>query len=90
LPSKITLSLEPESVISYRTPGGGGYGPAIEREPEAVLWDVTNGKVSSARARDVYGVVIDGERREIDWNATHARREQMRSVQRKEPAQARR
>ena len=33
VPSKITLHLVPNDVMSYRTPGGGGYGPALERDP---------------------------------------------------------
>jgi N-methylhydantoinase B len=61
LPSKITLTLDPNEVISYRTPGGGGYGPPLEREPEAVLADVLAGKVSPERARDAYGVAITSE-----------------------------
>jgi len=77
LPSKITLSLKPDDVISYRTPGGGGYGPALERDPQAVLWDVINGKVSVGRAREAYGVVVDLEKREVNWPATVARRKQM-------------
>ena len=70
LPSKITLQLPPDSVISYRTPGGGGYGPVSERDPAAVLEDVINGKVSRARAEEVYGVVIDTEKRCVDLEAT--------------------
>ena len=45
--------------MSYRTCGGGGYGPPGERDPELVLNDVREGKVSIGRARDIYGVVID-------------------------------
>jgi N-methylhydantoinase B len=78
LPSKITLSLAPDSVISYRTPGGGGYGPALERDPQAVLWDVINGKVSVARAREAYGVVVNAATREVDEEATVRLREEMR------------
>jgi N-methylhydantoinase B len=43
-----------------RTCGGGGYGPARERDPELVRQDVIEGKVSVERAREVYGVAIDG------------------------------
>ena len=38
-----------ESVISY-TPGGGGYGPALERDPERVLHDVAEGWITVDRA----------------------------------------
>jgi N-methylhydantoinase B len=56
LPSKVTTTLPPGAVLSVRTPGGGGYGPPAERNPEAVRRDVRAGKVSPARARAVYGV----------------------------------
>jgi N-methylhydantoinase B len=56
LPSKVTTTLTPGTVLSVRTPGGGGYGPARERDPEAVRRDVRGGKVSAGRARERYGV----------------------------------
>ena len=74
LPSKITLQLQPDSVISYRTPGGGGYGSALERDPERVLEDVAQGKVTPDRARDIYGVVLDQSGKAVDLQATRTRR----------------
>ena len=68
--SKTTVSLEPGDVISYRTCGGGGYGPARERDPQAVLVDVRDGKVSVDRACDVYGVVIDPDTWSVDEAGT--------------------
>lgn len=59
LNSKSTHELKPNDVVSYRTCGGGGYGNPRERDPELVLRDVREGKVSMERAREVYGVVID-------------------------------
>jgi N-methylhydantoinase B len=70
LPSKVTLSTEPGEIISIQTPGGGGYGPPHERDPEAVLRDVLLGKVSEDRARSVYAVVIDARSRSVDPDAT--------------------
>jgi N-methylhydantoinase B len=58
LGSKSTVELVPGDVVSVRTCGGGGYGPPEEREPERVLRDVLEGKVSAERARDVYRVAI--------------------------------
>lgn len=74
LPSKVTLQLQPGSVISYRTPGGGGYGTPLERDPERVLEDVAQGKVTPDRARDVYGVVLDASGKAVDLQATRTRR----------------
>jgi N-methylhydantoinase B len=59
LGSKTTLELQSGDVISYRTCGGGGYGPPRKRDPERLLHDVQEGKVSRARAREVFGVAID-------------------------------
>ncbi|SDQ09180.1 hydantoinase B/oxoprolinase family protein [Leucobacter chromiiresistens] len=60
-----------EKVVSI-TPGGGGYGDPLEREPEAVLVDVEDQRVTVETARDIYGVVIaDGA---IDTAATTAQR----------------
>lgn len=61
LSSKTTVELQPGDVVSYRTCGGGGFGPPWEREVELVLRDVEEGKVSAERARAVYGVALTAE-----------------------------
>ena len=61
LSSKSTTELDPGDVVSVRTPGGGGYGPPTERDPEAVLADVRDGKVSVEKAREAYGLDVDPE-----------------------------
>jgi N-methylhydantoinase B len=58
LSSKTTVQLQPGDVISFRTCGGGGLGPVSERDLEAVLEDVRNGKVSREQARGAYRVEI--------------------------------
>jgi N-methylhydantoinase B len=58
LSSKTTVELDAGDAISVRTCGGGGYGPPRERDPGAVRRDVREGKVSAARAREVYGVEL--------------------------------
>jgi N-methylhydantoinase B len=55
LAAKGTFDVQAGDVVSYRTCGGGGYGPPQERDREAVARDVREGKVSSTRAREVYG-----------------------------------
>jgi N-methylhydantoinase B len=45
-------------IVRVLTTGGGGWGDPLDREPELVLDDVVDGKVSAASARDNYGVVI--------------------------------
>jgi N-methylhydantoinase B len=67
-----TVTMEPGDVIHIHSPGGGGRGNPLEREPERVALDVQRGYVSVAAARADYGVVIaDGE---VDTDATNALR----------------
>ncbi len=57
-PSGLTLC-QTGDVIQFLSAGGGGYGDAFERDPEAVRQDVANGYVSIEKAREDYGVVVD-------------------------------
>jgi N-methylhydantoinase B len=66
LSAKGTVELRPGDTVSYRTCGGGGYGPPYERDPRLVLADVRDGKVSAARAREVYGVAVDSATWTVD------------------------
>jgi N-methylhydantoinase B len=45
-------------VVRVLTTGGGGWGDPLEREPELVARDVSEGKVSRIAAHDDYGVVL--------------------------------
>jgi len=54
LGAKTTIEVEPGDTVSYRTCGGGGYGPPEERDRELVARDVREGKVSLERARKEY------------------------------------
>ena len=76
LGSKVTVQLRPGDIVSYRTCGGGGYGPPQERDPDRVLRDVRDGKVSRERALEVYGVAIEAERWTVDEPETALLREQ--------------
>ncbi len=60
LGSKSTTDLLTGDVVSVRSCGGGGWGSPQEREPERVLRDVLEGKVSVERARAHYRVAISG------------------------------
>ena len=66
---------EPGDVIHIHSPGGGGRGSPLEREPERVLLDVARGYVSEAMAKARYGVVIAAGA--VDADATTALRAQM-------------
>jgi len=52
--SKSTLTLNAGDEIEIRTAGGGGYGPPRKRSTSAVKYDVENGLLSKARARQHY------------------------------------
>ena len=59
LPQMAGVEIEPNERFVAHTATGGGYGDPLERAPELVRRDVREGLVSEARARDVYGVVLD-------------------------------
>ncbi len=58
LPSKGSVMVSKSGRVSVRTPGGGGYGSPLQRDPVSVVRDVRNGKVSARAAREVYGVIF--------------------------------
>ena len=52
--------------VRVRTPGGGGYGDPMTRDPDAVLEDVRLGRYSADEARELFGVAIGGEPPAVD------------------------
>ncbi|SDF13459.1 hydantoinase B/oxoprolinase family protein [Thalassobaculum litoreum] len=54
----VGIKLAKGQSVLLETPGGGGYGPPVEREPARVAEDVRLGYVSVASARDRYRVVV--------------------------------
>ncbi|HSU05020.1 MAG TPA: hydantoinase B/oxoprolinase family protein [Acetobacteraceae bacterium] len=70
------VPLEPGDILRVQGSGGGGYGPAWDRNLDLVLHDVRAGFISTQSARERYGVVIrDGE---ADLAATESLRARMR------------
>ena len=78
LPSKFMLDMKRGEVYRLVQAGGGGYGDPLDREPEAVLEDVRQEKVSLGHAKREYGVVIDADGPAVDAAATESLRAQMR------------
>ena len=70
MPSKLIVTANAGDSLTIRMPGGGGFGDPLERDPAAVLADVTAEKLSPARAKAAYGVVLAGDGREVDGAAT--------------------
>jgi N-methylhydantoinase B len=58
LGSKTTFTVPRGWTVTMQTCGGGGYGPPERRQPEAVLRDVREGKVSVRRAHEIYHVDV--------------------------------
>ncbi|MBA8909333.1 MULTISPECIES: hydantoinase B/oxoprolinase family protein [Aminobacter] len=59
--------------VSVGTPGGGGYGDPLERDPDLVLRDIGLGYYTREQAADMFGVVIGNDG--VDAEATaHLRR----------------
>lgn len=75
LPSKCTVSIKRGEELVIKTPGGGGYGNPLNRDPEKVLDDYKNDLVSLSSAEEEYGVVIIPDRGIIDMEATRELRE---------------
>jgi N-methylhydantoinase B len=65
-------------VLYMRMSSGGGYGDPLEREPERVLNDVEAGIVSREEAKEIYGVVIEGDDLVVDLAATDKLRASLR------------
>jgi N-methylhydantoinase B len=64
-PSGLTLCKNGD-LIQFLSAGGGGYGDAFERDPEAVQQDVINEYISIEKAREDYGVVVDPGSLKVD------------------------
>jgi len=74
LPGKSAVTVNRGDILRTQWCGGGGYGNPLERDSERVLADVIAEKITPARAREIYGVVIDQQRRRVDAVATVALR----------------
>jgi len=74
LPGKFTMTIRKGDVFRHVLAGAGGWGDPLERDPQAVLWDVRNELLSPAKAAADYGVVIDRASLRVDLAATAKRR----------------
>lgn len=84
LPGVVECRLEPGEFIRGVDAGGGGYGDPLERDPERVRLDVLERWETPERARDVYGVILNGnpedETLSVDAAATERRRAELRAA----------
>ncbi len=70
--------IQPGQTVTLRLPGGGGFFSPLERNPERVLEDVRQERVSVEAAQNLYGVVIDGATWVIDTAETELLRAELR------------
>jgi N-methylhydantoinase B len=76
LPAKTLLMIHQGDVFRHELAGAGGWGDPFDRDPDRVLADVLQEKVSVARAREAYGVVLTADGRAVDEMATAAIRDE--------------
>jgi N-methylhydantoinase B len=76
--SYCNFELHDGDLLYMRVASGGGYGDPLERDPESVRTDVANAIISTAAARDIYGVVFEGSGLQVDPEATRKLRLAMR------------
>ncbi len=58
IPGPLTLSAG--TPVTLESPGGGGFGPPAERDPDDVARDLRQGYISAQFARDLYGMGLEG------------------------------
>jgi N-methylhydantoinase B len=60
------IPLMPGDRVRVKTPGGGGYGDPLTRDPEKVALDAALGRYSLVPARNLFGVVLTGNAPDIE------------------------
>ena len=67
------IPILPGDRVTVSTPGGGGFGSALERAPALVARDIRRGYFTREEAEARFGVVVDAAF-EVDGAATERRR----------------
>jgi N-methylhydantoinase B len=68
--------------LTIRSPGGGGFGDPLERDPALVLRDMRDETVSRAAAAEIYGVILAPDGRSVDGPATERQRRALGAARR--------
>jgi N-methylhydantoinase B len=76
------IPLGPGDRVRVCTPGGGGYGDPLERDPALVAEDVRLGRYSAGQAEALFGVVLHGDKPLPDTDATARLRAERRKADR--------
>ncbi len=70
---KAQIDLLPGDELVVETGGGGGFGPALARDPARVAADVASGYVTVTAAKTDYGIVLDDAGAPLDAETVQAR-----------------
>lgn len=71
------VRLKRGDIIRVMIPGGGGYGPPLERDLERIEEDLRQGYISVEDAERDYGVVVAADGVRVDRDATGVRRAEL-------------
>ncbi|MHA3976949.1 hydantoinase B/oxoprolinase family protein [Halovulum sp. GXIMD14794] len=74
------IPLSPGDRVHVETPGGGGYGDPLTRDPMRVAEDVALERYSAAQVETLFGVVLTGTPPVPDTAATEALRASLRAA----------
>jgi len=77
LPTKFLKNIKKGDVFLHQTAGAGGWGNPLERDPQRVLKDILDEKMTSDYAERQYGVVLNGDGLSVDVAATQKLRQRM-------------
>ncbi len=69
------MDIKKGDIFRHVLAGAGGWGDPLERDPSAVLRDVRNELLSTAKAENDYGVIVNTK----NWTVDDAATVQMRS-----------
>jgi N-methylhydantoinase B len=78
LKAKESVQLKAGDTYTSYPSGGGGWGDPLERDPEAVRRDARGEIISPEAARELYGVVLEGEELAVNEQRTAAWRKSRR------------
>ncbi|TIL95768.1 MAG: methylhydantoinase, partial [Mesorhizobium sp.] len=68
------IALQAGDRVRVGTPGGGGYGDPLQRDPQLVLRDVALGYYTPEQASEKFGVALSPDGSAIDQAATERAR----------------
>ena len=86
-PAKDRIPLVEGDLFYHMTSAGGGWGDPLEREPQLILRDLRNGRMTPDYVEREYGVIFDPKTMDVDWKATNAARGRIRRAREAQPGQ---